>query len=53
MSAGIKTLEIMKRPGCYERLGEYSSYLVEGILKLGHETGHDICGGFIGYSYCI
>ncbi len=49
MSAGIKTLEIMKRPGSYEKLGKLSSYLVEGILKLGRETGHDICGGFIGY----
>ncbi len=50
MSVGMKTLEIMRRPGNYAKLGELSSYLVEGILKLGRETGHDICGGFMGYS---
>ncbi len=49
MSVGIKTLEIMRRPGNYVKLGELSTYLVEGILKVGRETVHDICGGSMGY----
>lgn len=48
MTAGIKTLEIMGRPGAYEQLSEMSKKVVEGILEAGKAAGHDVCGGYIG-----
>jgi len=48
MTAGIKTLEILGRPGSYEHLGNVSKMLVEGILQAGKEAGHAVCGGHVG-----
>lgn len=48
MSAGIKTLEILKRPGTYEYLENITSTLVNGLIKVGKEAGHSICGGSVG-----
>lgn len=48
MTAGIKTLEIMGRPGAYEHLNAMSKRVVEGILEAGKAAGHDVCGGYIG-----
>jgi len=45
MTAGIKTLEILKRPGTYEKLDKLTSRLINGILKAGKDAGHAICGG--------
>ena len=47
MAAGIKTLEILKRPGSYEHLEKITSKLISGILEAGKEFGHDVCGGSI------
>jgi glutamate-1-semialdehyde 2,1-aminomutase len=47
MTAGMKSLEIMSRPGSYEHLEEMSGRLVEGLIAIGKETGHDVCGGYI------
>ena len=47
MAAGIKTLEILKRPGSYEHLDKVTSKLVNGIITAGKEYGHPICGGSI------
>ena len=47
MVAGIKTLEILGRPGAYEYLDNITSKLINGILEAGKETGHDMCGGSI------
>ncbi|CAN0106484.1 unnamed protein product [Pylaiella littoralis] len=47
MTAGIKTLEILKRPGSYEKLEALSKRMVEGILAAAKENGHDACGGYI------
>lgn len=47
MAAGIKTLEILKRPGSYEHLEKVTSKLVNGIIAAGKEYGHPICGGSI------
>jgi glutamate-1-semialdehyde 2,1-aminomutase len=47
MAAGIKTLEILKRPGSYEKLEKLSSKLVQGFLDAGKEAGHEITGGNI------
>lgn len=47
MAAGIKTLEILKRPGSYEHLEKITSKLVHGILAAGKEFGHPMTGGSI------
>lgn len=47
MVSGIKTLEILGRPGQYEHLEKITSRLIEGILEAGREAGHAICGGNI------
>jgi glutamate-1-semialdehyde 2,1-aminomutase len=47
MTAGIKTLEILDRPGSYEYLDKITSRLVAGIMAAAKEAGHAICGGHI------
>jgi glutamate-1-semialdehyde 2,1-aminomutase len=47
MAAGIKTMEILSRPGSYEHLEKITSRLVAGILAAGKEFGHPVCGGSI------
>lgn len=48
MAAGIETLKLLQTPGSYERLSALSSRLVEGVLRVGREAGHDVCGGHVG-----
>lgn len=48
MTAGIKTLEILRRPGTYQYLSNITSKLVNGILQAGRDAGHPICGGSVG-----
>lgn len=48
MVAGIKTLEIMGRDGAYEHLAARSKQLIDGILALATEAGHEVCGGSVG-----
>lgn len=56
MTAGIKTLEILDRPGAYEHLDNVTGRLVEGILAAGKEAGHEVCGshvsGMFGFFFC-
>ena len=47
MTAGLKTLEILARPGAYEQLDKVTGRLINGILDAAKETGHDMCGGHI------
>jgi glutamate-1-semialdehyde 2,1-aminomutase len=47
MTAGIKTLEIMNRPGAYESLDRLTRPLSEGLLAIAKETGHAATGGSI------
>lgn len=47
MTAGIKTLELLHKPGTYEQLGKITKKLADGLLAIGKETGHAICGGHI------
>lgn len=47
MTAGIKTLEILQRPGSYEKLEALSKRMVEGVLAAAEEAGHEACGGYI------
>lgn len=47
MTAGIKTLEIMDKPGVYDYLDKITGKLINGILDAGRAAGHDVCGGHI------
>lgn len=47
MTAGIKTLELLKRPGTYEQLDHITKKLSDGLLQVAQETGHAACGGQI------
>lgn len=48
MTAGIKTLEILQRSGTYEQLEKTSARLITGLLEIGKEFGHAVCGGYVG-----
>jgi glutamate-1-semialdehyde 2,1-aminomutase len=47
MAAGIKTMEILKRPGSYEHLEKVTKRLIDGIIAAGKKHGHAISGGNI------
>ena len=47
MTAGIKTLELLQKPGTYEYLDKITKKLADGLLQIAQETGHDACGGQI------
>jgi len=47
MTAGLKTLEILRRPGSYEYLTKITKRLSSGLLEVAQETGHEMCGGAI------
>lgn len=48
MTAGIKTLELLQKPGTYEALDQITQQLSDGLLKIAKEAGHEACGGHIG-----
>jgi glutamate-1-semialdehyde 2,1-aminomutase len=45
MTAGIKTLELLQKPGTYEYLDKITKRLSDGLLQIARETGHAACGG--------
>jgi glutamate-1-semialdehyde 2,1-aminomutase len=47
MTAGIKTLELLKQPGSYERLEAITKRLVDGIMDGARSAGLPITGGSI------
>jgi len=47
MTAGIKTLELLQRPGVYEQLDRVTGKLVRGLQQIADETGHAACSGQI------
>lgn len=51
MTAGLKTLEILDRPGAYEHLEKITGRLIEGILQAGKDAGHAVTGGHISGMY--
>lgn len=54
MTAGLKTLEILDRPGAYEHLEKVTGRLIEGILQAGRDAGHAVSGGHIsGWHACM
>jgi glutamate-1-semialdehyde 2,1-aminomutase len=56
MTAGIKTLELLQRPGSYQHLDAISKRLVAGLKAAAEETGHDFCAshisGMFGFFFC-
>ena len=47
MTAGIKTLELLRKPGTYEQLEKTTKKLADGLLKVAKEAGHGVTGGNI------
>ncbi|NES45166.1 aminotransferase class III-fold pyridoxal phosphate-dependent enzyme, partial [Moorena sp. SIO2C4] len=47
MTAGIKTLELLKKPGTYEQLETITKKLSEGLLQIAKDSGHATTGGYI------
>ncbi|MBW4469473.1 MAG: glutamate-1-semialdehyde 2,1-aminomutase [Stenomitos rutilans HA7619-LM2] len=47
MTAGIKTLELLRQPGTYDQLDRLTKRLATGLLDIANETGHAACGGQI------
>lgn len=45
MTAGIKTLELLRQPGTYESLDQITKKLIIGLLQVAAETGHAVQGG--------
>jgi glutamate-1-semialdehyde 2,1-aminomutase len=56
MTAGIKTLDILSRPGSYEHLEKITSRLSKGLVDIAHECGHPAYGasisGMFGLFFC-
>ncbi len=56
MTAGIKTLEILKQEGSYERLESVTRRLLNGILEAAKQAGQPIIGnsisGMFGFYLC-
>lgn len=47
MTAGIKTLELLQKPGTYEQLDKITKRLTQGLLQAAKDAGHDVTGGQI------
>lgn len=47
MTAGIKTLELLRKPGTYEQLDRTTKKLSSGLLAAAKEAGHEVTGGSI------
>ncbi len=47
MTAGIKTLEILQKPGTYEYLDKITKQLISGLLDAAKAAGHEVCGGSV------
>lgn len=52
MSAGIATLNILKRPGFYHALEEKSCQVAEGIAKAAKDAGYPIYSTRVGSMFC-
>ena len=47
MTAGIKTLELLKQPGTYEKLAATTETLITGIKEAAKDAGLPITGGSV------
>lgn len=56
MTAGIHTLKRLQQPGSYEHLDRVTGKLIQGILQVARDAGHEVCGGHIsgmfGFFFC-
>jgi glutamate-1-semialdehyde 2,1-aminomutase len=52
MSAGIATLNLLKKPGFYELLEEKSAYLAAGIAKAARDAGYPTFSTRVGSMIC-
>lgn len=52
MSAGIATLNLLKKPGFYQQLEENSAYLAAGIAKAAKSAGYPIFPTRVGSMIC-
>ncbi|MBC8123717.1 MAG: glutamate-1-semialdehyde 2,1-aminomutase [Gemmatimonadaceae bacterium] len=53
MTAGIKTLEILQRPGTYERLETLSARLADGLTAIARTTGHTTHSNRVGAMFTL
>ena len=42
MTAGIKTLELLQRPGTYEQLDQMTKKLTDGLKEIAQKHGHEV-----------
>lgn len=47
MTAGIKTLELLQKPGTYEYLEKITKKLSQGLLEIARKAEHNVTGGNI------
>ncbi len=47
MTAGIKTLELLRQPGTYDYLDQITEKLITGLLQVARDNGHEVCGGHL------
>ncbi len=47
MTAGIKTLELLQKPGTYEQLDRVTKKLANGLVDIAKAAGHEVVGGQI------
>ncbi|NVN99528.1 MAG: glutamate-1-semialdehyde 2,1-aminomutase [Geobacteraceae bacterium] len=52
MSAGIATLNLIKKPGFYQQLEEKSAYLAAGIAKAAKDASYPIYSTRVGSMFC-
>lgn len=52
MTAGIATLKLLQQPGFYEKLGEKSQMVAEGIAKAAMKAGYPIYSTRVGSMFC-
>lgn len=52
MSAGIATLNLLKKPGFYQQLEEKSAYLSAGIAKAAKDAAYPIFSTRVGSMFC-
>lgn len=53
VAAGMATLEIIQRPGFYEKLSAQTTKLVDGLSKAAAEAGLPFCGDAVGGMFGI
>lgn len=53
VAAGMATLEIIQRPGFYEKLSAQTAKLVDGLTKAAAEAGVTFCGDAVGGMFGI